>query len=452
MKIKTVGHYLIALGIIAGLCGFSTSIFLEIKLIILIITVPLFLVFTNIGISFCYIHQEEVKRKKAASWLLGIGLFLIVIGSLSKFLYFIGATLEIIIGISVLCFAYGPLLTKTRLQKWLPYASSKYKAIALALTDFFSVIFIISGIVFNIQHWPGGSILFYAGVLLLFISIKFWNNVFKKEIVLRKQAEEKVVKQKKLVEEKNREILDSIAYALKIQTAILPSQKIVQQYLENSFILYKPKDIVAGDFYWMETSNDLVLFAACDCTGHGVPGAMVSVVCHNALNRAVREFGLTQPAAILDKTAEIVIENFSKSEEAIKDGMDISLCAYHVKEKKIQWAGANNPLWLIRNGELIETKADKQPIGMNENSKPFTNHTFSLQTGETIYLFTDGFADQFGGDKGQKKLTKKRFKDLILSVQHKSLQEQGIALDQFITNYRKEVEQIDDILVMGVKV
>jgi hypothetical protein len=139
--------------------------------------------------------------------------------------------------------------------------------------------------------------------------------------------EKETQKQKTIVEEKNREILDSIEYALRIQTAILPPQKIVKQYLENSFILYKPKDIVAGDFYWMETVNDLVLFATCDCTGHGVPGAMVSVVCHNALNRAVREFGLTQPAAILDKTAEIVIENFSKSEEDIKDGMDISLCA-----------------------------------------------------------------------------------------------------------------------------
>jgi serine phosphatase RsbU (regulator of sigma subunit) len=269
----------------------------------------------------------------------------------------------------------------------------------------------------------------------------------------RKQKDNIIItKQKQLVEEKNREITQSIEYALRIQTAILPPQKIVRQYLENSFILYKPKDIVAGDFYWMENVGDFVLFAACDCTGHGVPGAMVSVVCHNALNRAVREFGLIQPAAILDKTAEIVIENFSKSEEKIKDGMDISLCAYNVKTKIIQWAGANNPLWLIQNGKLIETKADKQPIGMSEDSKPFTNNTFTLQTDETIYLFTDGFADQFGGQTGHKKLTKKRFKDLILSIQNKTMKEQGIELDKFIIEYRKQIEQIDDILVMGVKV
>ncbi len=254
------------------------------------------------------------------------------------------------------------------------------------------------------------------------------------------------------IAEKNNEITASINYAKRIQNAILPPQKIVKQYLQDSFILYKPKDIVAGDFYWMETVDDLILFAACDCTGHGVPGAMVSVVCHNALNKAVREFGLTQPAAILDKTAEIVIENFSKSEEDIKDGMDVSLCAYNPKTKKLQWAGANNPLWLVQNGELVEIKADKQPIGMNEYSKPFTNHTFELNTGNTIYLFTDGYADQFGGEPVQKKLTKKRFKELILSLQTKPMSEQGTELDSFMTNYRKDVEQIDDVLVMGVKI
>ena len=316
-----------------------------------------------------------------------------------------------------------------------------------------------------------------------------------------------ITNQKLLVEEKNREITDSIEYALRIQTAILPPQRIVKQYLENSFILYKPKDIVAGDFYWMETkefdnlimskfdnakkegnqhhqiikspNHQIILFAACDCTGHGVPGAMVSVVCHNALNRAVREFGLTKPSEILDKTAEIVIENFAKSEEDIKDGMDISMVSlkYNAQSKKteLEYAGANNPLWIVKridNGELTidnkdsaknyplsivnyqlsETKADKQPIGMNEDNHPFTNHTFELNSGDTIYLFTDGFADQFGGDTGEKKLTRKKFKELILSIQHLSMTEQGLALDKFITDYRKEVEQIDDILVMGVRV
>jgi serine phosphatase RsbU (regulator of sigma subunit) len=258
--------------------------------------------------------------------------------------------------------------------------------------------------------------------------------------------------QKQLVELKNREITDSIEYALRIQNAILPPAGFIEQSLGSSFIYYKPKDIVAGDFYWIEKINDTVLFAACDCTGHGVPGAMVSVICHNALNRAVREFGLKQPAEILDKTAELVIENFCKSEEDIKDGMDISLCAYNTSTKTLQWAGANNPLWLIKNGELIETKPDKQPIGMSDSRRPFTNHTFNVSTSDTIYLFSDGVTDQFGGETGNKKLTKKRFREFILSIQGKEIEEQGTSLEKFISDYRKKIEQIDDMLVIGLKI
>ena len=214
-------------------------------------------------------------------------------------------------------------------------------------------------------------------------------------------------------------------------------------------------------------AHQLILFAACDCTGHGVPGALVSVVCHNALNRAVREFGLRKPADILDKTNEIVKENFSKSEEEIKDGMDISLCNYNPQTKILQWAGANNPLWIVHNnssieenslsqgegwGEVLETKADKQPIGRYEGNQPFTNYEFKLNAGDSIYIFSDGYADQFGGDTGHKKLTKKRFRDLILSIQSSSMKEQGEELSKFMHSYMGSNEQIDDILVLGVRV
>ncbi len=335
-------------------------------------------------------------------------------------------------------------------------------------------------------------IIYFLLSTLLFIVLLFFiirSNYLRKQSNKKLKEQKQVIEtQKTIVEEKQREILDSIEYALRIQTAILPPPRIVKQYLENSFILYLPKDIVAGDFYWMEQvppshpegemtipgntmhkefasnisspsgrSGGAILFAACDCTGHGVPGAMVSVVCHNALNRAVREFGLTKPSEILDKTDELVIENFSTSEELIKDGMDVSLCALNLETKELQWAGANNPLWIVRNTqqsnfELIETKADKQPIGMNEDSKPFTNHTLILTSGDTIYLFTDGFADQFGGDTGDKKLTRKRFKELLLSIQNYDMQQQGEELKKFLENYRRTVEQIDDILVIGVRV
>ncbi len=292
---------------------------------------------------------------------------------------------------------------------------------------------------------------FLGGILLLvLISLLLLNRNR-----LKQRAHSIIMEQKSLVDRKNIEITQSINYAKRIQNAIRPPNKLIKQSFENSFILYKPKDIVAGDFYWLEATEDVILFAACDCTGHGVPGAMVSVVCHNALNRAVREFGLTQPASILDKTAELVIENFSKGEEDIKDGMDISLCAYHPKTKKLEWAGAYNPLWMIaneNNTELIETTADKQPIGEDMHKKPFTNHIFTLKTGDTIYLFTDGYADQFGGPTGQKKLTRKRFKNLLLTLQNHPLEMQGKELDSFITSYRNKEEQIDDILVMGLRV
>ncbi|MEO6883731.1 MAG: tetratricopeptide repeat protein [Bacteroidia bacterium] len=298
----------------------------------------------------------------------------------------------------------------------------------------------------------GGIIGFVLMLIVAGISLRAYTNKRKANTLLE-EKNSVIEKQKIVVEEKNKEITSSINYALRIQTAILPPQRIVKNYLRDSFIVYKPKDIVAGDFYWMENVDKKILFAACDCTGHGVPGAMVSVVCHNALNRAVREFGLTKPAAILDKTAQLIIENFSKSEDEIKDGMDISLCVLEQTENgaKLQWSGANSPLWILKNGELQETKADKQSVGNSETHKPFTNHEFNLEKGDTIYVFSDGFADQFGG-QGEKKLTRKRFKELILSIQNKNLEDKGNELNKFISNYRKEIEQTDDILVMGVRV
>ncbi|HEY9082321.1 MAG TPA: tetratricopeptide repeat protein, partial [Vicingaceae bacterium] len=166
----------------------------------------------------------------------------------------------------------------------------------------------------------------------------------------KSKSHEIISKQKHLVEEKNREITDSITYAKRIQNAILPSDTTVKEYLPNNFILYLPKDIIAGDFYWLEHKDDNILFAAADCTGHGVPGAMVSVVCNNALNRTVREYGLTNPAEILNKTREIVVQEFEKSDDDVKDGMDISLCCLELSGSyaTLQWAGANNPLWIIR--------------------------------------------------------------------------------------------------------
>jgi tetratricopeptide (TPR) repeat protein len=244
---------------------------------------------------------------------------------------------------------------------------------------------------------------------------------------ITKKQKQIIEEQKHLVEEKNKEITDSIRYAKRIQNAILPPDKVVKQHLKESFILYMPKDIVAGDFYWLETKNNTILFAACDCTGHGVPGAMVSVICNNGLNRSVKEFGLLEPGKILDKTREIVVAEFEKSEEDVKDGMDISLCA--LNGNHLQWAGANNPLWIIRNGELLEYAPNKQPIGKVDNPTPFTTHHIELQQGDRLYIFSDGYADQFGGEKG-KKFKAANLKKLLLSIQHESMEQQKNILQQ----------------------
>jgi serine phosphatase RsbU (regulator of sigma subunit) len=270
---------------------------------------------------------------------------------------------------------------------------------------------------------------------------------------LRVTRKQKIVieSQKKIVDQKNQEITDSITYAKRIQDAILPPSIDLNKSLKEGFVYYKPKDIVAGDFYWLEKVGDIVLYAAADCTGHGVPGAMVSVVCNNALNRAVREYELINPALILDKVRELVIETFEKSNEQVKDGMDIALCSINFKTNKLQFSGANNPIYIIRNGVVLETKGDKQSIGNFSGLTPYTLHEIDIESGDSIYTFTDGYPDQFGGPKG-KKLKYKPFKELLLSMSSKSMDEQHTVLSEAFDSWKGEMEQIDDVCVIGVRI
>jgi tetratricopeptide (TPR) repeat protein len=267
--------------------------------------------------------------------------------------------------------------------------------------------------------------------------------------------------QKDIVEEKQKEIIDSISYAKRIQNAILPPPSEIKKKLPLSFVFYKPKDIVAGDFYWMETVDDnsyeYIFLAAADCTGHGVPGAMVSVVCSNALNRAVKEYSLKDPGKILDKVREMVIETFNKSDEEVKDGMDISLCSIRQSrsgEKQISWAGANNPLWIVRkkndSHELLEIKPDKQPIGFFSDAHPFTTHSIDLIPCDTLYLFTDGFQDQFGELSG-KKYKSGQMRKLLLSLQEKTMEEQKLIIEDTFIQWKGDFEQVDDVCILAVK-
>jgi len=309
----------------------------------------------------------------------------------------------------------------------------------------------------------------YAG---LGLTLFFGGFIFNRFRVTHKQKGI-IEEQKEVVEVAHQEIKASIDYAKRIQKGLLPSEGLVKEYLKDSFIFYKPKDVVAGDFYWIEQIEGNILLAAADCTGHGVPGAMVSIICSGALHQCVREYQLSDPGQILDKTREIVIDKFAQSNQDVKDGMDIALVSLRqaqgaVAQKRnkyeenlysdsyshsLQYAGAHNPLWIIRKGtgEIEEIKANKQPIGKFDNPQPYDTHSVDLESGDSIYIFSDGFADQFGGEKG-KKFKARSMRKLFLSMQDLSMQEQKIRIHKVFENWRGELEQVDDVCVIGLRV
>ena len=399
----------------------------------------------NLGIAFQFINRPLDKRKQPTIVLLIISLFLIGFGSFSKFvLWAPGSNIEIMTGTYMFCFAFIPIYSKNRYEKWRLYVGSKNLALGLTLVDMISIILVMLGVLFKVMHWPGAALMFTLGGIALGINFLGWNRILGQQLVLRKKAEEKL-------EQAHEEIMDSIAYAKRIQTAILPPDRIVKEYLPDSFVLYIPKDVVAGDFYWMENVNGTILFAAADCTGHGVPGAMVSVVCNNALNRSVREFGLSDPGEILTKARKIIIKEFEKSEEEVKDGMDISLCAFNPTQLTLKFAGAHNPLWLLREEEIIETKGDKQPVGKFDQLNPFTTHHIDIQKGDLFYIFSDGYVDQFGGEKG-KKFKAKALRSLLLDIKDKPLLEQRDEIKKTFDEWKGNLEQVDDVCIIGVRV
>lgn len=256
--------------------------------------------------------------------------------------------------------------------------------------------------------------------------------------------------QKELMEEKNKEIIDSINYARRLQHAILPDVEEMYEGLGESFLLYKPKDIVSGDFYWLYKDGDSLLVATVDCTGHGVPGAMVSVVGANNLDRCVKEFHLRKPSDILEKLSDLVTLTFATEQYEVNDGMDISLVHYNRATREIQYCGAHNPLWIIPadRDEILETKANKQPVGRYEYRKPFTNHTFQLNQGDMVYLFSDGYADQFGGPLG-KKFKYSTLKKLLLDNCREPMMIQHAILDENFENWRGSLEQNDDVCMIA---
>ncbi|MFO7829821.1 MAG: SpoIIE family protein phosphatase [Bacteroidales bacterium] len=306
---------------------------------------------------------------------------------------------------------------------------------------------------------------FILAALLVVVIVKVYTRRLELEKIrleqIVKERTEEVVKQKDEIEkqrdeiaDKNRSITDSIEYASRIQTAVLPSNDFANEVLPEHFILFRPRDIVSGDFYWMTKKDNLLVLIAADCTGHGVPGAFMSMLGVSFLNEIVNRHEVTSANVILNSLRADVKKTLGQEgkEGEAKDGMDLALCILDLEKMKLQYAGAYNPLYIFRNNELIEVKADRMPIGIYVKEKDsFTNHEIDLQKGDVFYIFSDGYQDQFGGEDGSKFKTK-NFKQLLLEIHQKPMSEQREILNSTIDDWRGEWEQVDDIIIMGVRV
>jgi serine phosphatase RsbU (regulator of sigma subunit) len=289
-------------------------------------------------------------------------------------------------------------------------------------------------------------------IVVTYIKIRE-QNLRKEKIILEEKVEERtaeVVQKSMEIEEKNRDITASIRYAERIQRAMLPKE----DTFKETFVLFMPKDIVSGDFYWMYDNGDWQFIAVVDCTGHGVPGAFMSIIGHNSLNKVVREYGLTRPSAIIDQlNIEVMKALLQRHEKAITDGMDLALIAFNKKNFTLEFAGAFNPLYLVRKGEIIVYRGDRNPIGMTttDEKKNFTNHVVDIQQGDLLYMCTDGYADQFGSAE-VKKYKSANVKKLLASIWDLPMADQKCRLESEILSWKGDLDQVDDILFIGTKI
>jgi serine phosphatase RsbU (regulator of sigma subunit) len=293
------------------------------------------------------------------------------------------------------------------------------------------------------------------GLVLILAFVILWSlrqTRIKNKIIEQQKAE--VETQHQLIEHKQKEILDSITYARRIQHALLASENLLNENLSDYFVLFKPKDIVSGDFYWASRHNELFYIIAADSTGHGVPGAFMSLLNISFLNDALAEKQIKEPNQILNHVRENLIRSLKDdgSAEGGQDGMDCVLCSFDFSGLTLDYAAANNSFYILRNRELIVCKADKMPVGKSpKDGVSFEVRRVDLQKGDIVYIFTDGLPDQFGGPKG-KKLKYKPFEEKLIEICGLPMPEQKPLLDKMFEDWRGEYEQVDDVLVIGVKI
>ena len=282
----------------------------------------------------------------------------------------------------------------------------------------------------------------------------------KKKANIALEEKNKIIQEQKELAESQRDqiayqkkhITDSIQYAKRIQTALLPSLELFSDEIEH-FVLFKPRDIVSGDFYWVTKQNNLQVIIAADCTGHGVPGAFMSMLGVSLLNEIVINKKIVHPNDILNQLRQKIIESLKQTTgaaEGVKDGMDITICTIDYSTNIMEFAGAHNPLYFIRDNELSEIKGDKMPVAIYDKLDPFQIHSMELKKGDTFYIFSDGFVDQFGGPQ-QKKFLSKNFKNILLELQPMAMIDQAKKLDVIFEEWKKDVDQIDDVTVIGIR-
>ena len=349
--------------------------------------------------------------------------------------------------------------------------------------DWFHLLFGID--VHNIPYYPKNYLFVVFGLAIVLIFFTFLTiflqriNTIYEQLVLKQKAEiekqrDYANQQHEEIKKQKQQITDSIVYASRIQTAVLPQKSYIENILENYFILFKPRDIVSGDFYFFQQKGDLIYIVAADSTGHGVPGAFMSMLGITFLNAIInkeesankipfvggfvdriQEIRTKEPnaASILDALRSMVKNALGQTgaQDEAKDGMDLALCILNTKTLEMQYSGAHNPLYLFRDNSLIEYKGDRMPIGIHIKEKPFTDHTIQLKKGDAFYLFSDGFVDQFGG-KSNSKYKAKRFKQFLAEIQENTMSEQKERLLNEFKTWKGTYEQVDDVIVIGVKI
>lgn len=402
----------------------------------------------SIGPALFAFSSTPEKRRKIATAILIPSVALMLYGYATKTLHWPGAGIVSIVGVVMFTFTYGSLALKNKFEKWKVYTRSTRDAFFLSLFDFFGTAFLFLGILFKLMHWPLSSVLIYTGVGVLAVNVFLWNQKFKREVVYRKEAEDKLQESYRQIEEKQKEITDSITYAKRIQQSLLAHDEFLKKNLPEHFILYLPKDIVSGDFYWSTVTDDSVYLAVCDSTGHGVPGAFMSLLNISFLNEAINEKNIREPNRVFDYVRDKLVENLSQ--DGAKDGMDGIIVRINKNSGKLTYTAANNPPIIVNASEIQECVADKMPVGKGERTEPFTQHELILPHGAMLYLTTDGFADQFGGTKG-KKFMRSKLREKLGELGNNSAEVQRKMLRKTFEDWKGSLEQVDDVLIVGIR-